>query len=78
MFSWVGSAVPANDEVILSLANMSKIRTFDPMSGIIVAEAGCILENLSNYLAPHSHIIPLDLGAKGRQVGLLSEDHIRD
>ena len=41
------------------------------MSGIIVAEAGCILENLSNYLAPHSHIIPLDLGAKGRWVYVL-------
>ncbi|KAB5593609.1 D-lactate dehydrogenase [Ceratobasidium theobromae] len=36
----VGSAVPANDEVILSLANMSKIRTFDPMSGIIVQKEG--------------------------------------
>ncbi|KAG9100341.1 hypothetical protein FS749_015641 [Ceratobasidium sp. UAMH 11750] len=64
----VGSGVPANDEVIISLANMSNVRSFDPMTGIIVADAGCILENLSNYLAPHSHIIPLDLGAKGRQV----------
>ncbi|KAG8747261.1 hypothetical protein FRC10_001877 [Ceratobasidium sp. 414] len=61
----VGSGVPANDEVIISLANMSNVRSFDPMTGIIVADAGCILENLSNYLAPHSHIIPLDLGAKG-------------
>ncbi|CAE7195956.1 unnamed protein product [Rhizoctonia solani] len=49
---------------------MSNIRSFDPMTGVIVAEAGCILENLSNYLAPHSHIIPLDLGAKGScQIG---------
>ncbi|CAE6526506.1 unnamed protein product [Rhizoctonia solani] len=66
----VGSGVPANDEVILNLANMSNVRSFDPMTGVIVAEAGCILENLSNYLAPHSHIIPLDLGAKGScQIG---------
>lgn len=68
LFGSLGSGVPANDEVILSLANMSNVRSFDPMTGIIVAEAGCILENLSNYLAPHNHIIPLDLGAKGRQV----------
>lgn len=61
----VGSGVPANDEVILSLANMSNVRSFDPMTGILVADAGCILENLSNYVAAHSHIIPLDLGAKG-------------
>jgi len=66
----VGGSVPANDEVVLSLANMSNVRSFDSMSGILVAEAGCILENLSNYLAPHSHIIPLDLGAKGScQIG---------
>ncbi|CAE6449314.1 unnamed protein product [Rhizoctonia solani] len=66
----VGSGVPANDEVILNLANMSNVRSFDPMTGVIVAEAGCILENLSNHLAPHSHIIPLDLGAKGScQIG---------
>ncbi|KAG8733435.1 hypothetical protein FRC11_006236 [Ceratobasidium sp. 423] len=65
-----GSGVPANDEIILNLANMSNVRSFDPMTGIIVAEAGCILENLSNYLARHSHIIPLDLGAKGScQIG---------
>ena len=36
--------------------------------GVLVADAGCILENLTNYLAPHNHIMPLDLGAKGRLV----------
>lgn len=39
-----------------------------PTSGILVCDAGCILENLTNYLAPHKHIMPLDLGAKGRYV----------
>lgn len=34
--------------------------------GIIVADAGCILEAMSEYLAPHNYIMPLDLGAKGR------------
>ncbi|QRV90812.1 FAD-binding domain-containing protein [Ceratobasidium sp. AG-Ba] len=61
----VGSGVPANDEVIISLANMSNVRSFDAMTGILVADAGCVLENLSNHVAAHSHIIPLDLGAKG-------------
>ena len=31
-----------------------------------MADAGCILQSLSDYLAPHDHIVPLDLGAKGR------------
>ncbi len=37
-------------------------------SGIIVADAGCVLEAMSDYLAPHHYIMPLDLGAKGRYV----------
>ena len=33
-----------------------------------MADAGCILQSLTDYLAPHSHIMPIDLGAKGRCV----------
>jgi len=29
----VGGSVPLNDEVILSLSNLNKVRTFDPVSG---------------------------------------------
>ncbi|KAG8933028.1 hypothetical protein FRC02_000215 [Tulasnella sp. 418] len=66
----VGGSVPLHDEVIINLSNMSKIRKFDPVSGILVCDAGCVLENLSEYLAPHKHIMPLDLGAKGScQIG---------
>ncbi|KAI0651746.1 FAD-binding domain-containing protein [Trametes meyenii] len=66
----VGGGVPVKDELIISLANMSKVRTFDDVSGILVADAGCILQSLSDYLVPHNHIVPLDLGAKGScQIG---------
>ncbi|KAI1797774.1 FAD-binding domain-containing protein [Ganoderma leucocontextum] len=66
----VGGGVPIKDELILSLSNMSKIRSFDDVSGILVADAGCILQSLTDYLAPHNHIVPLDLGAKGScQIG---------
>ncbi|KAI0824275.1 FAD-binding domain-containing protein [Trametes gibbosa] len=66
----VGGGVPVRDELILSLANMHKVRSFDDVSGILVADAGCILQSLSDYLAPHNHIVPLDLGAKGScQIG---------
>jgi hypothetical protein len=33
-----------------------------------VADAGCILQSLTDYIAPHNHIMPIDLGAKGRCV----------
>ncbi|KAI5835846.1 FAD-binding domain-containing protein [Schizophyllum commune Tattone D] len=66
----VGGSIPLKDELIISLANMNQVRSFDPISGILVADAGCILQSLSDYIAPHGHIMPLDLGAKGScQIG---------
>ncbi|PPQ67357.1 hypothetical protein CVT24_011540 [Panaeolus cyanescens] len=66
----VGGSVPVNDEIVLSLSNLNKVRSFDPVSGILVADAGCILESLTDYVAPHNHIMPIDLGAKGScQIG---------
>ncbi|KAL5495489.1 DLD2 [Sanghuangporus weigelae] len=61
----VGGSVPINNELVISLGSMSKVRSFDPVTGILVADAGCVLEALSEYIAPHNHIMPLDLGAKG-------------
>ena len=34
-------------------------------TGALVCEAGCILENLDNYVRDRGLIMPLDLGAKG-------------
>ncbi|KAG9007220.1 hypothetical protein FRB93_008043 [Tulasnella sp. JGI-2019a] len=66
----VGGSVPMNDEVVINLSNMKSVRTFDPVSGVLVCDAGCVLETLSEYLVPHKHIMPLDLGAKGScQIG---------
>ena len=62
----VGGSVPLKDELVINLGNMNQVRSFDPVSGILVADAGCILETLSEYLAQKGHIMPLDLGAKGR------------
>ena len=49
---------------------MNQIRSFDPVSGALVCDAGCILENLEKYLDERGFVIPLDLGAKGScQIG---------
>lgn len=61
----VGGSIPVFDEIILSLANLNKIREFDPVSGIFKCDAGVILEAANEYLEKNGYIFPLDLGAKG-------------
>lgn len=66
----VGGSVPVFDEIVINLGRMKKIRSFDDVSGIFVADAGVVLEEADNHLAEHGHIFPLDLGAKGTcQIG---------
>ncbi|KAF7120486.1 hypothetical protein RHSIM_Rhsim13G0235800 [Rhododendron simsii] len=46
------------------------VPVFDEVSGILVCEAGCILENLVSFLDNQGFVMPLDLGAKGScQIG---------
>lgn len=61
----VGGLNPVFDEIILSVANLNKIRSFDEVSGIFKCDAGVVLEAADLFLAEKSHIFPLDLGAKG-------------
>ncbi|GAV72206.1 FAD_binding_4 domain-containing protein/FAD-oxidase_C domain-containing protein [Cephalotus follicularis] len=66
----VGGSVPVFDEVIVNVGLMNNIIAFDKVSGILVCEAGCILENLVSFLDNQGFIMPLDLGAKGScQIG---------
>jgi FAD/FMN-containing dehydrogenase len=65
-----GGSNPVHDEIILSTSNLNQIRSFDPVSGVLVADAGVILETADHYLAEQGFIFPLDLGAKGScQIG---------
>ncbi|XP_038273122.1 D-2-hydroxyglutarate dehydrogenase, mitochondrial isoform X1 [Dermochelys coriacea] len=61
----VGGSVPVFDEIILSTALMNQVISFNSVSGILVCQAGCILENLNKYLEELDFVMPLDLGAKG-------------
>lgn len=66
----VGGSVPVFDEIVINLQRMKEIRSFDEVSGILVVDAGVILEVADNFLAEKNHIFPLDLGAKGScQIG---------
>ncbi|XP_067006180.2 D-2-hydroxyglutarate dehydrogenase, mitochondrial isoform X2 [Anabrus simplex] len=61
----VGGSVPVFDEVIISTTLMNNIISLDEFSGVLVCQAGCILEALETYLSERGYIMPLDLGAKG-------------
>jgi D-2-hydroxyglutarate dehydrogenase len=61
----VGGSVPVFDEVILSLGAMNRIISFDEVTGVLTAEAGCVLETLDNFVAARGHAMPVDLGARG-------------
>ncbi|XP_010679807.2 D-2-hydroxyglutarate dehydrogenase, mitochondrial isoform X2 [Beta vulgaris subsp. vulgaris] len=66
----VGGSVPVFDEIIVNMSSMNRIISFDKVSGILVCEAGCILENLESFLDSEGFVMPLDLGAKGScQIG---------
>ena len=66
----VGGSVPVYDEIVINTSRMNNIRSFDEVSGILVVDAGCILEVVDHFLQKKDHIFPLDLGAKGScQIG---------
>lgn len=62
----VGGSVPVFDELVLSMARMSKVNTIDPLSGAVSCDAGCVLEALDTQVGEKAALtVPLDLGAKG-------------
>ncbi|EAW24412.1 FAD-binding oxidoreductase [Aspergillus fischeri NRRL 181] len=61
----VGGSVPVFDEIVINTSRMNKIHSFDEASGVLVVDAGVILEVADQYLAERGHLFPLDLGAKG-------------
>ncbi|XP_037903422.1 D-2-hydroxyglutarate dehydrogenase, mitochondrial isoform X2 [Hermetia illucens] len=60
----VGGGVPVFDEIIISLQNLNKIESIDDLTGILICQSGCILENLEHKANELGLCVPLDLGAK--------------
>ncbi|CAG7727290.1 unnamed protein product [Allacma fusca] len=66
----VGGSVPVFDEIVVCTSLMNNIISLDEWSGVMVCQAGCVLEALNDYLMERNFIMPLDLGAKGScQIG---------
>ena len=73
----VGAQVPfRGDEVILSLAKLDAIRSIDSGAGVMVAEAGVILENAHKAAEEAGAMFPLWLASQGsaRIGGVLSSN----
>jgi FAD/FMN-containing dehydrogenase len=72
----VAGATPddSGKAIVLSLRRMNRITRFDPESGLVVAEAGVILQTLHEQVAAQGRRFPLTLGGKGSATvgGLIS------
>lgn len=54
-----GQCVPLAGGVVLDLSGLNRLRGFDPASGLVTAEAGCLLADLDRQLAPHGRALRL-------------------
>ncbi len=73
----VGAQVPLRgDEVILSLTKLDRVRSVDTAAGVMVAEAGVILENAHRAAEAAGAMFPLWLASQGsaRIGGVLSSN----
>ncbi|CAB3403899.1 unnamed protein product [Caenorhabditis bovis] len=61
----VGGSVPIFDEIVVSINRINQQYEFDATSGVLKCDAGHILQELDERLAPTGHMMPFDLGAKG-------------
>jgi len=63
----VGGGIPfdGNDEIILSLGRMNRIRAIDPGNDTITVEAGCILKNVQDAAREAGRLYPMSIGSEG-------------
>lgn len=61
----VGGAAAPRGALLLALGRMNRVRHIDVASGVLVAEAGCVLAGLQADAAERGFALPLGLGAEG-------------
>ncbi|MCP9818760.1 FAD-binding oxidoreductase [Synechococcus sp. Cruz-9H2] len=54
-----GQCVPLAGGVVLDLSGLKRVRQLDSLSGVLTAEAGCLLADLEQQLAPHGRELRL-------------------
>jgi FAD/FMN-containing dehydrogenase len=63
--STVGSAVPSQGGLAISLERMNRILEIDQLSMTMTVEAGCVLQTAHEAAEAEQTLLPLDLGARG-------------
>lgn len=58
-------SIDSDNAIILSLERMNKVRDISLDDGVLVAEAGCILETIHATAQAHDMIFPLSMASKG-------------
>jgi FAD/FMN-containing dehydrogenase len=63
----VGGSIPfmGNDEIILSLQRMNRIRAIDPLNDTITVEAGVVLAQVQQAARDAGRLFPLSIGSEG-------------
>ncbi len=70
--SLVGGSVPfeGNDEIVISLSRMNRIRRVDPMDDTLTAEAGCVLAQVQQAAEDVDRLFALRIASEGScQIG---------
>lgn len=60
-----GSATPLGGEIAVSFERMNRIERIDTDSGLVVLEAGAVLQTVQEACAAEGALFALDLGARG-------------
>lgn len=58
-------SIHSDNAIILSLEKMNKVRDISVEDGVIVAEAGCILEDVHTAAQDNNMLFPLSMASKG-------------
>jgi FAD/FMN-containing dehydrogenase len=58
-------SIDSGDAIVLSMERMNKVREISVDDGVMVVEAGCILENIHNAAAEQGMTFPLSMASKG-------------
>jgi FAD/FMN-containing dehydrogenase len=65
--SYCGGATPraGNNEIVVTLRRMNRIRSVDALNDSLTADAGCVLETLQEAAAAANRLLPMSLGSEG-------------
>ncbi|MFZ0694863.1 MAG: FAD-binding oxidoreductase [Alphaproteobacteria bacterium] len=66
----VGGAIAGENELLLNLGRLNRIRSVDPLNNTLTAEAGCVLADIQTAADEADRLFPLTMASEGScQIG---------